>query len=206
MIGFGVFNAPFGWFFSIVVDGKWQPGIGDPTPMGWVTTAGYFLAALLCFRAGLCARQTESTALHKPLFWLVFALILLMLGVNKQLDLQTWFTFMGKNMAKEQGWYGERHVVQGAFIVFMITAGVFMVGSLGWMLHGMSPLYKLATLGLTFLIVFVVIRAVSLHNIDRFIGHKVEGVTMNVILENTGIMCVSISALWLMYITRKRHN
>jgi hypothetical protein len=204
--GSGIVNPPLLWFFSIVVDGKWQPGIGDPSPMGWATTAGYFLAALLCFRAALSARRADSNTRHKPLFWLLFALILLMLGVNKQLDLQTWFTFMGKNMAKAQGWYGDRHVVQGAFILFMMTAGLFGVGGLGWMLRGTSPIYKLAMIGLTFLIVFVVIRAVSLHNIDRFIGHKIEGITMNVILENAGILCVAISALWLMKVTRRRDD
>ncbi len=30
--------------------GNWPPGIGDPTPIGWVTVVLYVVAAWLCFR------------------------------------------------------------------------------------------------------------------------------------------------------------
>ena len=32
-------------------DGGWEPGIGDPTLMGWFTVFAYFGTALLCYRA-----------------------------------------------------------------------------------------------------------------------------------------------------------
>jgi len=33
---------------AVTIDGRWQPGIGDPTWMGWATVAAYFVAAVLC--------------------------------------------------------------------------------------------------------------------------------------------------------------
>ena len=44
--------------------------------------------------------------------WLVCAL-----GVNKQLDLQTLFTQLARDLAMAQGWYEERRRYQVAFII-----------------------------------------------------------------------------------------
>ena len=74
--------------------GHWSPGIGDPSVMGWVTVALYLVAAWLCF---LCSRRSRvlarraSGARWEPRLWGLFALFLLALGVNKQLDLQSAF-------------------------------------------------------------------------------------------------------------------
>ena len=32
-------------------DGRWVPGIGDPSLMGWLTVVAYFVTAFLCYRA-----------------------------------------------------------------------------------------------------------------------------------------------------------
>src|SRR6266540_5387037 len=97
---------------------RWRPGIGDPTFMGWLTVVGYFTAALLCWMAGRSDQRAhpQSGYPRQPRLWFGLALLLTLLGVNKQLDLQTWFTLALKSAAEAQGWYEQRRVFQAAFI------------------------------------------------------------------------------------------
>src|SRR5687768_5262697 len=90
--------------FAYTEANQWHPGIGDPTFMGWVTVAMYFLAALLCARAAF-ALPPRSLKSQERVFWFFLCVVLLFLGVNKQLDLQTWLTLTGKRVAIAQGWY-----------------------------------------------------------------------------------------------------
>jgi hypothetical protein len=48
--------------------------------------------------------------------WRSIALAFLVLGLNKQLDLQTALTEAGRVLANVQGWYDQRQIVQVAFI------------------------------------------------------------------------------------------
>ena len=57
--------------------------------------------------------------------WNALAVGLLLLGINKQLDLQTALTELGKILAARQGWYEHRQRVQIDFII-----GVVLVGGL----------------------------------------------------------------------------
>ena len=82
--------------------GSWSPGIGDPTPMGWITVVGYLAAAWLCFRVG--GRLEVRTAYPERHLWRILTWGLLVLGVSKQLDLQSALTELGRTLAHAQGW------------------------------------------------------------------------------------------------------
>src|SRR5215213_2059448 len=90
--------------FAFTDGDRWRLGIGDPTVIGWFTVLAYFAAALLCWRA---AKKGLHTAKVRW-FWTALAALLIFLGINKQLDLQTAFTFMAKDFAKATGWYENR--------------------------------------------------------------------------------------------------
>jgi hypothetical protein len=93
-------------------DSQWRPGIGDPTLMGWVTVAAYFITAVFCWKSAraedLRARRNSARSREALFWWAVFCFLFL-LGVNKQLDLQTWFTLSAKHVALKTGWYEQRH-------------------------------------------------------------------------------------------------
>src|SRR3954452_14044830 len=102
----------------VATDGRWHPGIGDPTLLGWATVVGYFGAALLAYRA-LRLHQAAPPSKDRRLlmgFWAVVLCAMVLLGVNKQLDLQTWLTEIGRDLARSEGWYQRRQVFQVAFI------------------------------------------------------------------------------------------
>jgi hypothetical protein len=171
---------------------RWRPGIGDPSFMGWLTVAAYLYAAFICRKAGIFARLRGDLGAHR--FWGMLAILLLGLGINKQLDLQTFFTLAGKQAAQAQGWYESRRIVQGIFIVFVIAAAAL---GLHWawrrIRHRIAELwFPLA--GFALLLSFVVIRAASFHHVDQLLHFKMAGLKVNWILELGGIALVALGA------------
>jgi hypothetical protein len=171
---------------------EWEPGIGDPTALGWVTVAAYFVAAVLCWLAARHARSSDRSAY---VFWLTFTLFMIALGINKQLDLQSLFTAVLKQFAKSTGWYEDRRIFQGVFIVAMAFFG-FAFAGLAWIWTSRTlPQHRLTLLGGIFLVCFIVIRAASFHHIDQILGTPLAFLRINHVLELGGIACIALGAL-----------
>lgn len=182
---------------GVVEDGHWRVGIGDPTTTGWVTVAAYATGAILCgLAAAKAARRREagaSTAQH-ALFWTVLAGLLILLGINKQLDLQTWFWLEGRQLAREEGWYASRQIVQIAFILLLAAGGAALVAFFWRLVRNAARQHLLALGGIVFVTTFVLIRAASFHHIDTMLGWHAVNLNINALLELPGILCVSASA------------
>lgn len=173
----------------------WRPEIGDPTLAGWFTVFSYFLAAFLSVRvrSGLPKHGNPS---HRA-FWLLTGLLMLALGVNKQLDLQSLLTALGKYYAHRQGWYPHRQWLQMAFIASILCLGITALFYGFKRFRGILKENWLAFAGIVFLSVFVLIRASSFHHMDRLIGTRWLGMKMNWLLELSGIYCIVLNAFWL---------
>lgn len=57
-------------------------------------------------------------------FWTVTAVAMVVLGVNKQLDLQTWLIEHARRAAFAEGWYDDRRRVQAVFVLAVAAAGL----------------------------------------------------------------------------------
>ena len=172
--------------------GSWRPQIGDPSFMGWFTVASYFFCAIVAFAATLFIRRDERKAF---LFWGMVAIMMIFLGFNKQLDLQSLFTEIGRQVAKKQGWMEQRRWVQFWFIViFGITAmsGFFFLMVI---MRSLFRRFMLAFIGLFFLISFIVIRAASFHHFDQMLWFRVFGAKMNWLMELAGIYAIVIAGI-----------
>jgi hypothetical protein len=187
----------------------WSPTIGDPSIMGWLTVVAYFVTAWLCLRAFRAEKRGPARPLlatiaalfrvmrkHWPsppaparraALWLVLFVILFALGINKQLDLQTLFTEIGRSFAKSGGWYEERRFVQGLFVVAMACVGALGLAIFWWLTRGQLRDFRVTLAGLAFLVCFVLIRAASFHKFDEIIGFELLGVRVNWVLELGGI-------------------
>lgn len=158
-------------------EGRWHLAVGDPTPLGWLTFGAYMLAVILCWRAyqssvvGACMQAASSPieADRQRLlgwWWLGLAALMLLLGLNKQADLQTLLTEVGKDLARTQGWYAERRRVQFAFVAILalalVTTGFAVALALRSVLRQIWP----ALLGLALILAFVELRA-ALFNVLR---------------------------------------
>lgn len=177
--------------------GRWHPGIGDPSVYGWITVGAYLIACALCF---LAWRRTQHLGLTRGrwrlrLFWIVLSIAMLLLAINKQLDLQSLITQVGKDLAQEQGWYKQRRAVQKQFVLAVAVTGVLSVIVTALMLWGHWRRAAIALVGITVTICFVIIRAASFHRFDQLITQKIAGIHLNVLLELTGITLVSLGAL-----------
>jgi hypothetical protein len=169
---------------------NWRPGIGDPTIGGWVTVTLYFLAVISCW---ITAR---NSSLSDRKIWYAITVLFLGLGINKQLDLQSALTEMGRIVAIDEGWYARRETVQLYFII--VVALVCSWAIIAMVVAARSAPFStwLALVGTTMVIGFVLIRAASFHHIDRFIGSTVLGFRWNWILEMAGISVVIAASLW----------
>jgi len=177
--------------------GHWSPGIGDPSIIGWLTVLAYFLAAWMCWKARRAASISERPgARRSAALWTAIAVALVLLGINKQLDLQTAFTEVGRILAHRYGWYEQRHQVQLVFIgtVAAVGAAMFLLLLIA-VRRELSRLF-IALFGIAGLGCFVLIRAASFHHFDQFIGYSVGGFRMNWLMELGGIALVMIGALY----------
>ena len=170
---------------------SWVPSIGDPTIIGWLTVIVYFIVALICLKAAFISKNDKSI----KIFWIFLTFFLIFLGLNKQLDLQTLFTLIGKNLAIEQGWYENKRTVQIAFIVL-----VWLIGTAGFIFlfkkyKNTTYEIKTALTGSIILFAFVLIRASSFHHIDIFTNWNLIGIKLNWILELGGLTVIGVGAL-----------
>ena len=168
-------------------DGRWHPGIGDPTPMGWVTVLAYGVSAALCWR---CARHLPA-----PVFWWSITVALLLLGLNKQLDLQTWFTQLARDVAMRDGWYEQRRHYQAEFIAVMAGLFLFMALAIALALKGHWLAYLRVWGGMALLLFFIVARAASFHHVDALLMSGMGGMRLNWVFE-LGALALIGSGAW----------
>ena len=173
---------------------SWRPGIGDPTWIGWTTTISYLLAATICARAGWRARRSAGgEGEETPAIWLMFAAGLFLLGMNKQLDLQTAFIEVGGQLALNEGWYQHRRLAQA---IFVVTFGTALLGACIFIMiryWRFFKTHKLAVLGSILLAAFIVLRAAIFNHVDDDAGLSLgEGNWLDS-LEIAGVFCMFVA-------------
>ena len=178
--------------------------MGDPTVVGWAICCAYLVSAWLCYRAAVrCACGGRVNPLNRrpglgapptrlKRVWLGLAGLLVLLGINKQLDLQLWLSLAGRWLARTQGWYEYRFYVQLAFFVVLVIS-VIAAGAL-LVRQGRSSLreVRLALVGAALLAIFVLVRGISFDLLDLRVD--LAGVKVHEVLEAAGIALVAWSA------------
>jgi hypothetical protein len=151
--------------------------MGDPTPLGWMITIAYGATAICCWRAARLTPNTPRRGSHasgratQPAIarlWTALAAVLVLLGLNKQLDLQTILTAVVRDAAKQQGWYADRRPVQIAAVVgslvLVVVVGALVARALRGELRRLWP----AVAGVAVLGAYAAMRTTSLHELDVF--------------------------------------
>jgi hypothetical protein len=176
--------------------GNWSPGIGDASLGGWLTVLLYAIATWFVWRL-LRNWKTPNTRIERreQWFWRILFVGLVFLGINKQLDLQSAFTEIGRIMADQQGWYADRRRLQMAFIAGILIMGVTLFVLTLHLVWGAPASTLWALLGGSGLVVFVIVRAASFHHVDIALGHRFSGLRINWLLE-MGTLLVIIWSSW----------
>jgi len=163
--------------------------VNDPTGFAWFIVAAYFAGALAAFLASRSASMTEAR------FWLGVSLLLLLLGFNKELDLQSLLTESGRTLTRAIGIYEQRRLLQGLFLLLLAAGATLAILRLTRMLHRSSAPAKTAAVGIAILFAFILLRAASFHHIDEWVTADVRGLRSGWWLELVGIVVIALSAL-----------
>ncbi|NTZ43090.1 hypothetical protein G7A66_08300 [Altererythrobacter sp. SALINAS58] len=167
---------------------EWYSSIREADLADWVTVAAYLFAALLSVRAAERARRSRQA--RDALFWRTTAFLLVMLGINELLDLQTLLTSLGRAHAKANGWYGEHRKVQYAFVLALGVATLLAATAMLWFFRRMPLSVRMAVCGLCFIALFVLLRAASFHHLDEFFGGGAPDFSWRSLQEVAGILIV----------------
>ncbi|MBL8820517.1 MAG: hypothetical protein JNL58_31125 [Planctomyces sp.] len=189
---------------AAVENGRWVWGLGDPSPGAIFVTVFYFVVALLC--GFVTRRRWQVTRDFGPQydgktgnrFWVLLTLLLVLLGINKQADLQSLVTLFGRDILRDMGLYENRREIQTLFIGVVVLIGALGVLVFLWQIRKSSWWSYLAVLGVAVQVVFIVIRATSFHHIDRLLGVRIQelnSIKFNLVLESTGLTLMLVAAL-----------
>jgi len=185
-------------FISLATtNGEWIAGLGDPTPMGWFTVGAYFASAVLCLccaaRPLFSSKAADSRADLR--FWLIIAGLMVVFGINKQLDLQTLFTATFKSIVEAMGLYSIRGLLQLGFIALVVVGGIWLAWKFFLKYRRSAQRNRLAVTGIALLAIFVAMRATSFHYMDSLINTTVLGLKMNWIVELGSIALIAMAAI-----------
>jgi hypothetical protein len=179
--------------------GDWQASIAHADVADWITVTAYLLAAILCSRAAQHAWLQRNS--RENMFWRLTAVLLLFLGINELLDLQTLLTMIGRAHAKANGWYADHRKIQYIFVVALAIGAVVFGSAILWLTRRMHYSVRLALGGLVFIALFILLRAASFHHLDDILGRGATEFPLGSIQEMAGILLIAAASL--LY-TRKR--
>ena len=171
---------------------------GDPSPIAWVITLAYFVVAGLCFYAGRKEKERSlgrARLTHAPAFWFTLCGLLVALGFNKQLDVQSDVTEAGRGLFRMLGLYDYRRLFQAVFVLLFAAGAIAAVAAAIWFMRDLWRRYRLAFIGIIYLCAFVIIRAASFHHVDQLLYHlPLFGWLINTTLELGGNVIIGYAA------------
>jgi uncharacterized membrane protein len=106
------------------IEPSWFFGIHDPTLTGWLCVVAYLIA--LTASIALCRQLPHAYRQDVRAFWGAITLVLAMLGINKQLDIQT---LMLQTIRKTEFWANNGTIYLEILVTFfaLIGVGAFIV-------------------------------------------------------------------------------
>ena len=168
----------------------------DPTISGWLIQVIYVLVSVSCWRTARKLALNRACALREHYLWLLIATLFVALCICKQLGLETALTEAGRNLAFSEGWYNQRQVVQLAFVMLVTLSGIFAAIIFLKRTRNWPPSTLFALIGATFVVAYLILRAVSFHPVDQFIAGQILGLSWNWILQIGGIGVVLMASEW----------
>lgn len=140
---------------------------GDHSLLAWATMLVFVVAGGLCL---LCAVRADrifdrgNVWAHR-LIWGGMGFLLFFFAVNKQLDWQTDFTVLVKQIAWEQGWYAYGQRLQVLFVFGLMAVALLGLLFFAWHLRHSWRRYWVLLLGLLLLARFITVRAASFYGV-----------------------------------------
>ena len=177
---------------------------GHLTAIGWTTFALYMVAALFSFRAAASVRS-QSSAVRSPhssergRIWVWLGAILAVLGLNKQLDLQTLLIELGRRAAQKENLFEYRLELHALFFLGFVLVIIALLVAVMFRLPGQIGRFgrqlPLAAGGCALVCAYIIIRAASIDHMDQMLGFDLEQIPFLWLLEAGGLMLLIVQAL-----------
>lgn len=170
-------------------------GIPSPIINDWIAITAYALTSYICLRAGYLASRLQYK--KETRFWQILGSLVLIFGINKFLYSESCITYGLSMLAHSEGWYELRRSFQAEFIVLIVFILLCLLVAILYALKDLLRSLKSAAIGFMLLLLLIIIRTVSLHQIDALMFQKVLGlnVTFNWLIELSCNFWVGLSAL-----------
>ena len=169
--------------------------MNTPTLGGWLVVFFYLIAAASCWMTGRHL-VSRSPALHEYQKWRAIAAMLVILAIFRMTDVQNALPESGRHLAASEGWYADRRVLQTA----LVAAAILLCAAAAFVLLVRARQAPVPTwFGLivaTLLVGFILVRAVSLHAVDGLLARRAFGLSLNSLLETSGIALVLLASEW----------
>lgn len=169
---------------------RWKLGLNDPSFGGWAASAGYLLAGVLAFRA---ARRAPARSFDRR-FWALLCAVLLMLGINKQLDLHILLIDLGRALAVESGWYRQRRLLQQIFMAAALVLGIAVAAIAYRVARRRDPNIRLALGGLILTAAYALARASVFNHTGSILRSEIVGMRWDWTIEAAGIALTGFAA------------
>jgi hypothetical protein len=100
--------------------GEWSFGINDAAPVAWAIVGAYAIAAIRCWEAYRAMKKSRAT----PTFpvWVIIAIVLALLGINKQLDFHTLLLIVTRDIQSDS------YVLVGLAIALLVIILIMFAG------------------------------------------------------------------------------
>ena len=171
---------------------RWKLGVGDPSYEGWAICILYLLASVMSwFR---CRSFRESDPDYSRL-WIFISGGLLFLGINKQLDLQTIISDIGRWIATELSLMEQRHIFKIVFMLLLLIIGLWFLFRFKAKIIKMFHKEKFTVLGLALLMAFIFLRATSFHILSDEVNEILNSFRFFLIFELMALMVIIFSLL-----------
>ena len=181
----------------------WSPKIGDPFLLAWIIAISYILVAFLTVLVARRAGDFYTEAGKARVFWLGLTVLLVFLGLNKQLDLQTFLRAVVKCLSILEGWYAQRREFQLDFVIAIaVVFGVFLVFIITFFREIIRK-DRFGVAGIVFLLGFILIHASYFNYLNLSVVIAFYEAGLNWTLELTGIVLIGLQALIRL---KPRHN
>ncbi len=164
----------------------------------------YVAAAIACLLVGLFLEQRPGKDTRAQAnFWLGLTTLLLVLAAMKVIGVQDAVLHRVREFAWDDGWYSSRRPLQAKIIgAILVAVGIFLAIVL-YKLHSLRGSLGAPVIAVTFLLTFILIRAISLHQVDSLIYRSdFAGVQVSAIAELSLVLLVLATALatWIFYV------
>ncbi|MHC5024592.1 MAG: hypothetical protein ACYTGG_11920, partial [Planctomycetota bacterium] len=174
---------------------------GDRSMIEPVLLILHVLAILWCWHRAVRSPVAARPGLGGPgsdnvvrRTWWMLAAALTTLAACRLSGVLPQLTHLGRDFAAAQGWYETRRPVQAVFLLAMLVALAITAGLIARGLRHQPPTSRLAAVAAACLLGLLVMRAVSLHQVEHLVGVQLGGLTVDRLAELAAVVAVILAA------------